>query len=140
MLTLGIFFRFLEGPVGIASSLKSTIELYLEPLRKANVDPSIAALNVDFLEKYSQINKHIQKRGITDVHIDENEIQSGDLLAIVRLDGLDPMLGWAMGSTTGHLTVWNTIPIPIPSLPIPSLDNNFAYGDSLGCYAGPNHQ
>ena len=32
-----------------------------------------------------------------------------DFFGIVRLDGLDPMLAWAMGSTTGHTTValWN---------------------------------
>ena len=32
-----------------------------------------------------------------------------DFFGIVRLDGLDPMLAWAMGSSTGHTTValWN---------------------------------
>lgn len=33
------------------------------------------------------------------------KIHSGDFFGIIRLDGLDPMLAWAMGSTTGHTTV-----------------------------------
>jgi hypothetical protein len=31
-------------------------------------------------------------------------VHSGDFLGIIRLDGLDPMLAWAMGSATGHTT------------------------------------
>jgi len=34
-----------------------------------------------------------------------HKIQSGDIFGIIRLDGLDPMLAWAMGSTTGHITI-----------------------------------
>jgi len=32
-------------------------------------------------------------------------VKSGDFFGIVRLGGLDPMLAWAMGSSTGHTTV-----------------------------------
>jgi len=32
-------------------------------------------------------------------------VKSGDFFGVIRLDGLDPFLGWAMGSTTGHVTV-----------------------------------
>lgn len=32
-------------------------------------------------------------------------MKSGDFLGIMRLDGLDPMLAWAMGSHTGHTTI-----------------------------------
>jgi len=47
----------------------------------------------------------MQQRIIKDVEIDEDYIQNGDFFGIVRLDGLDPMLAWAMGSTTGHTTI-----------------------------------
>ena len=30
---------------------------------------------------------------------------AGDFFGILRFDGLDPMLAWAMGSTTGHTTI-----------------------------------
>jgi hypothetical protein len=33
-----------------------------------------------------------------------HKIHSGDVLYVVRFDGLDPLLAWAMGSTTGHVT------------------------------------
>eukprot|EP00669_Euglena_mutabilis_P002329 TRINITY_DN12949_c0_g1_i1.p1 TRINITY_DN12949_c0_g1~~TRINITY_DN12949_c0_g1_i1.p1 ORF type:complete len:232 (+),score=64.01 TRINITY_DN12949_c0_g1_i1:1-696(+) len=33
----------------------------------------------------------------------EDQIHSGDAFGGIRLDGLDPMLAWAMGSSTGHL-------------------------------------
>jgi hypothetical protein len=42
---------------------------------------------------------------VEQVTIDESTVQSGDFFGIIRLDGLDPMLAWAMGSTTGHTTV-----------------------------------
>lgn len=32
-------------------------------------------------------------------------VHSGDFFGVIRLDGLDPMLAWGMGSTTGHTTV-----------------------------------
>ena len=32
-------------------------------------------------------------------------IKSGDFLGVMRFDGLDPMLAWAMGSQTGHTVV-----------------------------------
>jgi len=58
--------------------------------------------NVAFMNHYTGIN--MKKRKITDVEVDESLINSGDFIGIIRLDGLDPMLGWGMGSTTGHTT------------------------------------
>jgi len=42
------------------------------------------------------------------VNISKSEVKSGDFLGVLRLDGLDPMLAWAMGSHTGHtcITIW----------------------------------
>merc|ERR1719476_237269 len=37
--------------------------------------------------------------------LNETDIHSGDFLGVIRLDGLDPMLAWGMGSRTGHTTV-----------------------------------
>lgn len=39
------------------------------------------------------------------VDIDKSQVKSGDFLGVMRLDGLDPMLAWAMGSHTGHTTI-----------------------------------
>jgi hypothetical protein len=37
--------------------------------------------------------------------INESEVGNGDLFGVIRMDGLDPMLAWGMGATTGHMTV-----------------------------------
>ena len=38
---------------------------------------------------------------------DPSLIKSGDTFDILRLDGLDPMIGWAMGSATGDLYLYS---------------------------------
>lgn len=37
--------------------------------------------------------------------LNESDIHSGDFFGVLRLDGLDPMLAFGMGSQTGHTTV-----------------------------------
>jgi len=39
------------------------------------------------------------------VPVDESLIKSGDSFHILRLDGVDPMISWAMGSKVGHMTI-----------------------------------
>lgn len=63
----------------------------------------VAKANLDFLKKL--MNVEMKKRPITDVDIDPSLVHSGDFLGIIRLDGLDPMIAFGMGSTTGHTTV-----------------------------------
>ena len=36
---------------------------------------------------------------------DPSLIKSGDTFQILRLDGLDPMIAWAMGSATGNCSL-----------------------------------
>ena len=43
----------------------------------------------------------MEPRKTTNVHIDESVIKSGDTFHILRLDGVDPMIAWAMGSKVG---------------------------------------
>jgi len=37
--------------------------------------------------------------------LNESDIHSGDFFGVIRLDGLDSMLAFGMGSHTGHTTV-----------------------------------
>lgn len=37
--------------------------------------------------------------------INESEVGNGDIMGVIRMDGLDPMLAWGMGATTGHMAV-----------------------------------
>jgi len=67
------------------------------------VDPALAKLNVDFLGYYADFD--YVPRPINVVNISEQEISSGDFIGVTRMDGLDPMIIWGMGGTTGHTTV-----------------------------------
>jgi len=95
-------FMFAEEITTIAVSVTDTALLF-EPLATKAVGESAAARNMEFLSKYAHIP--MTKRNITDVKLNASDINSGDFFGVVRLDGLDPMLGWAMGSTTGHTTI-----------------------------------
>lgn len=59
--------------------------------------------NKEFLTWSSDFN--FEKRQIQKVEIDEDMIQSGDYFAIMRLDGLDPLIMYATGSHSGHTTM-----------------------------------
>ena len=56
--------------------------------------------NLEFM-KWS-MNLEFEERPIQKVEIDESEIQSGDYFAVMRLDGLDPMIMYGTGSHSGH--------------------------------------
>ena len=43
----------------------------------------------------------MEPRKTINVPVDESQIKSGDTFHILRLDGVDPMIAWAMGSKVG---------------------------------------
>lgn len=51
------------------------------------------------------MNYDLVERPIKRVEIDETLIKSGDYFAVLRLDGLDPMIMYGMGSHAGHTTM-----------------------------------
>jgi len=59
-----------------------------------SVSSAAAARNTKFLAEYA--GRDMKPRTITQVDLPEDQIQSGDFFGIIRLDGLDPMLAWAM--------------------------------------------
>lgn len=65
-----------------------------EYMEKTNVDFLAAAMNYDLVE-----------RTIQTVDIDPDTINSGDFFAIMRLDGLDPLVMWGTGGHAGHSTM-----------------------------------
>ena len=96
-------FRFLNGAMQTISDMIDTAKLFVSEAVK-EVPNATAQLNMDFLSTYTPFAMHPRPGG-TKVHFDASAIRSGDFFGIVRLDGVDPMLAWAMGSTTGHTTV-----------------------------------
>jgi len=80
--------------------------LFFGGLIGAHVPEWTASDNLQFLADH--MDNVMPPRTTTKVTIDEKTIQSGDFLGVLRLDGLDPMLAWAMGSHTGHtcIAIW----------------------------------
>ena len=60
-------------------------------------------VNKEFL-KWS-VNWDLVERPTQKVEIDEDLIQSGDYFAVLRLDGLDPMIMYGTGSHSGHIVI-----------------------------------
>jgi hypothetical protein len=105
--TFGIrFFRFRDDPVQLLVDIIDTIILFLQPLTHASVSDVAINNNLYFLQYYTELKPYMTPRSNANyVGLNESLIQSGDFFGVIRLDGLDPMLAWAMGSTTGHTTV-----------------------------------
>jgi hypothetical protein len=97
------FFRFPEGATGTATEVFETMMLFFGALIGAWVPPWTADDNIQFLADHMGVVMPV--RSIERVDINKTEVKSGDFLGIIRLDGLDPMLAWAMGSHTGHTTI-----------------------------------
>jgi hypothetical protein len=95
-------FEFQDNIKNLLSDVAQTAELFISDATQG-VPKFVAQKNMDFLKKYRGID--MQPRTTTDNVLNETQIQSGDFFGIIRLDGLDPMLAWAMGAATGHTTV-----------------------------------
>jgi len=101
--TKGIrFFQFTDPVLTTWLEIFDTALLFV-PMLSQNVSTAAGARNVQFLADYAHITMNNRTAGL--VNIDPSTVQSGDFFGVIRLDGLDPMLAWAMGSTTGHTTV-----------------------------------
>lgn len=96
-------FRFVEDPLTTINCLLQTVLLF-EPMLTQTPSAEAEARNVDFVTKYTKTFL-MKNRSSGSVAIDESLINSGDFIGVIRLDGLDPMLSWAMGASTGHTTI-----------------------------------
>ena len=94
-------FRLLVPPATALASLAATARLFA-PLATKAVPRAAAERNVDFLKRYAGFD--YAPLGAPAAALDASAVRSGDFIGVMRLDGLDPLLAWAMGSTTGHTT------------------------------------
>jgi hypothetical protein len=104
--TKGVRINLFRGSVhDVVNSVTKTVELLTPLIGKCCKAPSAAATkaNLDFLTKYRALPMAPRTAGM--LNVSDGFIQSGDFLGVIRLDGLDPMLAWAMGSTTGHTCI-----------------------------------
>jgi hypothetical protein len=95
-------FRFLTDTPTTLANAALTAELFY-PMDTQGVDEASALKNIDFIERYTHF-KMPARSDSDNAFIPEDQIKSGDFFGVMRLDGIDPMLAWAMGSTTGHVT------------------------------------
>ncbi|EGD78627.1 hypothetical protein PTSG_01605 [Salpingoeca rosetta] len=96
-------FRFNGTLDSTLRSLGATASLFLPAELTREVWEKVGARNVEFLR--AKAFYELPERNTTDVIPDESDIHDGDFFGVLRLDGLDPMLAWAMGAHTGHTTV-----------------------------------
>lgn len=90
------------GLLGTIASAIKTVSLF----NGAN----IASSNIDFLAERGTWPQNPPVAFNKTTAVDKTAIKSGDYLAIIRFDGLDPMIAFGTGGTTGHsaLAVWRT--------------------------------
>ena len=100
--------RFMTDMATWAANLADTALLF-EGEALNHITEAAARRNVDFLERYTHFSMPKAPEGAA-FNVTKDGVRSGDFFGITRLDGLDPMLAWGMGSTTGHMAVaiWRT--------------------------------
>eukprot|EP00744_Colponema_vietnamica_P007426 GILI01010688.1.p1 GENE.GILI01010688.1~~GILI01010688.1.p1 ORF type:complete len:627 (-),score=62.59 GILI01010688.1:126-1850(-) len=102
---------------GILSTIGSLIDTVTMLSGFATVSPPASVLdaNLNFINNYIQGGGNIPRMGPLSVprpannsvmaNFSDSNIQSGDLLMLLRRDGIDPMIGWGEGSLAGHSAI-----------------------------------
>jgi len=90
-------------PEDLTYNIGATAALF-EPCLVQGVGENFANMNREFLKAYVGIDMEIRD-GFEVLDIPQELVRNGDTFDIMRLDGLDPMIAWAMGSATGHTAV-----------------------------------
>lgn len=104
-------YLFCEGVKDSIESLITTLKAFIGGLGSdpdagimgSHVPKYMEEVNVNFLAAAMEYD--LVPRDIKKVEIDPDTIQSGDFFAIMRLDGLDPIVMWGTGSHAGHSTM-----------------------------------
>ena len=104
-------FGFCEGVIPEVESLWNFAKCFLGgitdhphlPVIGSHVPPYMEKANIRFLSE--SMSLELEERETQKVTVDPDLIQSGDFLAIFRLDGLDPIIMYGTGSHIGHSTM-----------------------------------
>ena len=108
-------YSFCSGLGTTIKSLFTTIKSYYgglgydpkakNPRYRPNIPKSMERANLRMLELFNHYTPERRKNN-TIVQIDKNTIKSGDIIAILRLDGIDPMIMLGSGGRVGHCAVF----------------------------------
>lgn len=104
-------FEFCDSFVDEVKSFINTIPLAIGglsdhpfvPYVGTHVPPYMERANVEFLGE--AMGWHLEPREIKNVKIDKSLVHDGDFIAIMRLDGLDPLIMYGTGGHVGHSTM-----------------------------------
>merc|ERR1711907_927589 len=103
--------RFPENMVATVADALATVRLFTGASKpgKPGVPEQTAKSNLKFLLDYAGMDFPERSAAAASTILgqpgDGVEIQSGDLIGILRLDGLDPLIAWGTGSRLGHTTM-----------------------------------
>ena len=108
------FAMFCSGYLDSISSIFNMVKMFLGgittytwlPWFGTHVPAYMEEANLEFLRNNMQWD--LEKREVDFIEYDESNFKTGDVLAIFRLDGVDPLIMYGTGSTIGHctMTVW----------------------------------
>jgi len=101
-------YMFCDGYVDTFISVFNTVLAFVGglgtnpyiPIFGSHVPEYMVEKNLKFLN--DTIGYDMQPRSIEEYDYDESLIQSGDFLAIMRLDGVDPIIMYGSGTHSGH--------------------------------------
>ena len=104
-------YGFCDGVVNGLKSLIRTLEGFIggtsdnpdKPIFGSHVPPYMEKTNIEFLHDVMQYP--MERREVEKVEIDPSLIQSGDYIAVMRLDGLDQIIMYGTGSHSGHSVI-----------------------------------
>jgi hypothetical protein len=101
-------FMFCGGYIDTFISVFKTLLGFIGGLSSDPTYPIIGS-HVPFYMEYENVlflNKtmgyHLEERTIQEVQIDPDTVNSGDFFAIMRLDGIDPLIMYGSGTHSGH--------------------------------------
>eukprot|EP00388_Colpodella_angusta_P006978 GDKJ01020108.1.p1 GENE.GDKJ01020108.1~~GDKJ01020108.1.p1 ORF type:complete len:626 (+),score=169.84 GDKJ01020108.1:1-1878(+) len=109
----GVRFFHLRDSLGkTLKNLIGSLELFIPALATRSVPDFVAKRNAEFLKNYRNwpIEKLPKAVGKAEALALKSKIRTGDMIGILRMDGLDPLLAIGMGSNTGHVVVAAWLP------------------------------
>eukprot|EP00727_Mastigamoeba_balamuthi_P010720 m51a1_g6270 hypothetical protein (523) ;mRNA; f:143866-146043 len=95
-------YRF-HGAVASVESLAELAWLLVAVAETKVYTPWTNEQSLEFMSEY--LDYHMQRRS-SDAHtLSSSDVHPGDVIAIMRLDGLDPLVAWVTGGRVAHMAI-----------------------------------
>ena len=94
--------RFLDDPLATLYSAVETVGLFIPSLITSPLTLAETTNNLDFIARYANVSMAPRPQATQVVTLDPSIFQSGDILYIMRIDGLATLEVWGTGAHTSH--------------------------------------